>query len=164
MALLSEGVEDAQEKILRLVRRARKVGLRVNVKKTQIMRLNCPDDRRVSIDGRELEEVGEFCYLGSLLTPYGGSVEDVANRLRKARGAFESLRGVWSSREISRKTKLVFYCSIVESTLLYGSECWSLTRSLEKHLQVFYLNRILNFDLLETTEQTDIIFKIIDRK
>ena len=138
------------------------------------MRLNCPDDRRVSIDGWELEEVGEFCYLGSLLTPYGGSVEDVANRLRKARGAFESLRGVWSSREISRKTKLVFYCSIVESTLLYGSECWSLTISLEKRLQVFqrkclrrilvffYPNRILNFDLLERTGQTDIIIKIID--
>ena len=52
------------------------------MKKTQIMCLNCPDDRRVSIDGRELEEVGEFCYLGSLLTPYGGSVKDVANRLK----------------------------------------------------------------------------------
>ena len=74
------------------------------------------------------------------------------------------------------KQSCFFYCSIVESTLLYGSECWSLTRSLEKRLQVFqrkclrrilgffYPNRISNSDLLERTGQTDMIIKIIDRK
>lgn len=38
---------------------------------------------------------------------------------------------------INQKTKLTLYCSIVELTLLYGFECWALTKTLEKRLQVF---------------------------
>ena len=53
---------------------------------------------------------------------YGESVEEVAGRLLKVKGAFENLRTMWRSREISVKTKLLLYCSIVESTILYGCE------------------------------------------
>ena len=70
------------------------MGLKVNVKKTKILRMNCPDDRDVTIGGERLEEVEDFCYLGGILTQYGGSAEDVAARLQKARGAFENLRAV----------------------------------------------------------------------
>ena len=64
------------------------------------------------------------------MTRYGGSVEDVANRLKKVRHAFSSLSGVWKSKEISRKTKPILCSSIVQSTLLYGCECWALTKVL----------------------------------
>lgn len=39
-------------------------------------------------DSDFLEEVDEFIYPGSLMTRYGGSAEDVANRLKKARHVF----------------------------------------------------------------------------
>ena len=45
LALTSEGIDDTQEKIVRLVRKAKKLGLKVNVKKTKILRMNCPDDK-----------------------------------------------------------------------------------------------------------------------
>ena len=128
LALMSEGVDDAQEKIVKLVRKGKKVGLKVNVKKTKVLRMNSVDGWRIKIGNEELGEVEEFCYLGGILTAFGGTEEDIAGWLQKARGAFENLRAVWASREISLNTKLTFYCSIVKSTLLYGCECWTLTR------------------------------------
>ena len=57
LALTSEGVDKTQEKIGRLVRKAKKVGLNVNVRKMKILRLNCPDNRKIFIREEELEEV-----------------------------------------------------------------------------------------------------------
>ena len=51
--LASEGVDDTQEKIIRLVRKAKSVSLKVNVKKTKVHRMNCPDDR-IQISGESL--------------------------------------------------------------------------------------------------------------
>ena len=176
LALTSEGIDDSQEKITRLVRRAKKVGLKVNVKKTKLLKVNCNDNREVRVGGDALEVVGDFCYLGGTLTEQGGTSEDIAGRLQKARGAFENLRTLWSSREISLSTKLTFFSSIVMSTLLYGCECWTLTGGLEKKIQVFqrkclrrilgifYPNRISNVELLRTTRQIDIAVEISDRK
>ena len=56
----------------------------------------------------------------------------MANRLKKVRhDAFSSLSRESNSKVLSRKTKLILYSSIGESTLLYGCECWVLTKGLE---------------------------------
>ena len=138
--------------------------------------MNCPQDRRIQISGESLAEVEDFCYLGGILTQFGGSVEDVAGRLQKTRGAFENLSAVWKSKELSLSTNMTFYCSIVETTFLYGCECWTLTKNLEKRIRVFqrrFLRRILmifyptvisNVELLRTTGQVDIAVKVTERK
>ena len=169
-------MDDVQEKIGRLVRKAKKVGLKVNVRKTKVLRLNCPESRKICIRGEELGEVEEFCNLGGFLTGYGRSVEDMAGRLQKARDAFENLRTVWSSREISVKIKLLLYSNIVDSTLLYRCECWTMAKGLEKRLQVFqrrclriilrlfYSTLTSNANLLQRSGQRGIILKVVDRK
>ena len=119
----------------------------------------------------------DFCYLGGILTQFGGSVEDVAGRPHKVRGAFENLSTVWKSRELSSSTKMTFYCSIVESTLLYGCECWTQTKNLKKKefrcfcgdvwggfSGFFYPTVISNVELLRRTEQVGIAVKMTELK
>ena len=45
---------------------------------------------------------------------------------------------VWRSTLYSRRTKLKIYQSFVVSTLLYGSECWSLKERALKSLSTFH--------------------------
>ena len=68
--------------------------------------------------------VSSFKYLGSIFTSDGTIDAEVAHRIAAASIAFVRLRKakVWSSRALSRFTKLQFFQSIVISVLLYGAE------------------------------------------
>ena len=57
----------------------------------------------------------------------GGADRDVAERIKKARGAFETLNTVWRSTTYSNNTKIRIFNTNVKSVLLYGCETWKLT-------------------------------------
>jgi hypothetical protein len=86
------------------------------------MRINSDIEHRLSINGKDIEQVESFLYLGSMVTEDGGAKEDVRNQIRKANGAFIQLYPVWKNRNISRKTKLRLFNSNVVSVLFYGCE------------------------------------------
>uniref|UniRef100_A0A0L8FHG1 DUF6451 domain-containing protein n=1 Tax=Octopus bimaculoides TaxID=37653 RepID=A0A0L8FHG1_OCTBM len=46
------------------------------------------------------------------------------------------LNSIWKSSILSKRTKIRFYESNIHSSLLYGSECWKTTKSIEKKLEV----------------------------
>jgi hypothetical protein len=50
----------------------------------------------------EIEEVGSFVYLESVVSESGGTEEDVASRIKKANGVFV----VWRNLNISKEVKL----------------------------------------------------------
>jgi phosphotransferase system HPr-like phosphotransfer protein len=45
-------------------------GMKINLKKTKVMRISTNEGRKITIkiDGEKLEEVKQFCYLGSTIT------------------------------------------------------------------------------------------------
>ena len=93
----------------------------------------------VTIDAEQvtIQNVGQFCYLGSIISTNGGTDEDVRSRIAKARVAFNKLQKIWSMRNISRITKIRIFNSCVKSVLLYGSETWKVSDKITKQLQVF---------------------------
>ena len=68
------------------------------------MKLMMTDGRSVPIDGRELENVDKFVYLGSTLCEDGDVQKEVRARIGKASAAFNGLKNVWKSSDITRKT------------------------------------------------------------
>ena len=84
-----------------------------------------------------IEEVQEFCYLGSMVSSDGECELDVETRIRKARGRFALMRNIWSDTRLSRNTKLRLFKSNVVSVLLYGCETWKVSSSISSKLQVF---------------------------
>ena len=54
---------------------------------------------------RVIEDVEQFCYLGSVITKDGGAEADVNSRINKARNAFHRLNRIWAVRNINIKTK-----------------------------------------------------------
>ena len=144
---LSETMSDMKTFLDNLVTCANDVGLKINVGKTKLMRMNQPMSTRSSvqglhIDGEVIEEVDKFVYLGSIISKDGGADDDVLNRIRLANLAFGSLRHIWTSKRLSRRLKMKIFNSNVKSVLLYGCETWKVTKKITQRLQVF-VNRCL---------------------
>ena len=98
-----------------------------------------------TIGGSILKEVEDFKYLGSWVNT---SEKDIKIRKALAWKALNGMKSVWSS-QLSRETKLSFFFATVESVLLYGSECWTLTSQLQRSLDGCYtrmLRQVLNIE------------------
>ena len=162
LALISRRLQDLQEKTCRLSNFAAKTGLAINISKTKSM--HAPDqDSHILIDNHRIETVENFIYLGSVISIDNGAEKDIKNRLNKAKGCFAVLQPVWRNNQYSRKTKIRIFKSNVLSILLYGAECWRITRAdvrmLEKFqnkclrqiCRIFYPEMIFNLNLLQLT-------------
>ena len=103
-------------------------------------------------------------------------MEDELNaRTNKANNAWNKFKTFWKQKHISTKTKLKIYNSIVVTTLLYGSETWTLTTEQAIKLDSFgtkclrhimgykWDDKIRNEDLYKLTSQVPIT-KQIQRK
>lgn len=142
ICMMAHRFDDIEQKLLSLERNARKVGLKINVKKTKLMRIGTNNTTPLLLNGSRIEDVDSFCYLGSSLTKDGGSGKDIEDRINKARVAFYALYKVWRANNISRATKLRIFNSSVKSVLLYSCTTWSTTKTTRQKLQVF-INRCL---------------------
>ena len=138
LALLSHTHQHMQEKTSRLSDFAQQIGLKISQKKTEVMTLNISDPLPIQANGEDLPITEEFTYLGSTVRHDGGAGKDIKNRLNKARNALRMLNNIWRSQQYSTKTKLKLYQSCVLSTLLYGSECWRMTKNDLSKLSVFH--------------------------
>jgi len=129
IALLSSRYDDIRDNISRLADEAARVGLKINAKKSKVMRVNAKNNQRIEINAEQVEEVEEFVYLGALLDKEGGTTKDIQHRLSKARQAFYRMRRMWDTSEIGRKTKVKLFKAIVRSVLMYGCEARKLTKT-----------------------------------
>ncbi|KAI5729125.1 hypothetical protein M8J77_025799 [Diaphorina citri] len=147
ICLLSQNLKDMKDKIEDLRKDAMEVGLKINVKKTKRMDINCKRNEDIFLNGEVIEKVESFQYLGSIITTSGGAEEDIKIRILKARRAFIQLNPIWKSSHLRRKTKLRIFETNVKSVLLYGCQTWKVTKALTGTLQTFInscLRRILN--------------------
>ena len=137
IVLLSQRHSDSQVKTSRMTSAAKSIGLKVNIKKTKVLRVNANNQHPIQINDMDVDDVQEFVYLGSKMTVDGNVKMEVKERIRKARHAFSLLRQTWKSRKISTKTKLRIFQTNVISVLLYGAESWKTTKGLEDRLDAF---------------------------
>ena len=136
LTLLADTIEEAQRFLGRLEESAASVGLHINNGKTKYMSTGLGSghaDIKAS-DGQPLEEVNDFVYLGAWI---GNSEKDFEVRKAKAWGALNKMNKIWKSN-MSRKTKVRLFRTTVETILLYGSEAWTVTKSLAKRLDGCY--------------------------
>ena len=83
VALISSMQRHVQLKTDRLVENAERTGLRVNVRKCKVMRVNARNNEAITANDLELEDVEKFIYLGATVCKQGGGQEDIKARLGK---------------------------------------------------------------------------------
>ena len=92
---LSSNHLDAQQKVEHLSKPANSIGLKVNTKKTQVLRKNTRVNDPVMIDKKHLEDIEEFTYLGTNVTTTCDCDQEVNTRISEANHAFAMLKPVW---------------------------------------------------------------------
>ena len=84
--------------------------------------------------------VEKFLYLGSTITSTLSLDEEITSRIGKAKAVFEKLvKTVQKTMRLRTKTKILIYQTCVLSTLLHGSETWTLHAGQERRLNGFYM-------------------------
>ena len=77
------------------------------------------------IDQKQLENVGCFKYLGSLLTNDGRCTREIKSRIAMAKAAFSKKKTLFTSKVDLNLRKKLIKCYIW-SMALYGAETWTL--------------------------------------
>ena len=146
IGLLSSKHQDDRQMAELLSKTANTLGLKVNTKKAQVPRKNPGVSDPVMIDGRHIENVEEFTYLGTIETTSGDCNLEINTLISKSNQAFAMLKPVWRVTNLSIHTKIKIIISKVLSVLLYGAECWKTSIAIQRELEIFqtkFLRRIL---------------------
>lgn len=179
--IIGRNVLDAKESFIGIETAAARMGLRVNEAKTKYMvtastkhatRLG----QNLTVDDYNFEVVGEFVYLGSTVTSQNNISHEIQRRIVSANRCFYGLRKILSSRNLTRRSKLTIYKTLILPVAMFGSETWTMSKKDESQLGVFerkifrwilgpvredgLWRRRYNFELYQQMEDADIVSKI----
>ena len=139
LCLFTNTLLEAQTMLLRLEEVSAEVGLAINEDKTKWMRFNLHQQGALkSLSNKDIKPVEDFLYLGSWIDT---TAQDLSVRIAKAWAASNKLDTIWKSG-LSRELKVHVFRATVEHVLLYGAECWTLTKQLQKRLDGCYTRLI----------------------
>ena len=136
ICLLENAIKQAQEQLDSLKDNARKVGLEINIKKTEYM-TNINTQESLNIDGTNIERVEDFKYLGARMK---STDKDVETRIALAWSAFWSLKKIWKSQHLTEYIKINLFNASCVSILLYGSETWLINDRMKMKINDFANN------------------------
>ena len=115
LALLSHNHCQMQEKTSLLETTSAGTGLKINRKKSELMKMNTTTNAPVTVGEEPIKEVESFVYLGSVIDQQGGTDQDVTDRIGKARAVFVMLKkhlGIWRNQHANQTPHLQLQCEV----------------------------------------------------
>ena len=163
-AALATHSEAAMQRLIdRFAAACREFGLTISLKKTEIMSQDVSVAPNISIGDHTLEVVEKFTYLGSTMSNNLSLDPELNCRIGKATTAMARLtKRVWENGMLTINTKMKVYQACVLSTLLYGSEAWTLYAHQERRLSTFHLRclrRLLGLTWQDHITNIDVLAK-----
>ena len=141
--MLSETERGLQMIMDALTRVGKLYDMKINVKKTKVMRVCRHGNERegrnslnIMIDGEKVEQVNQFRYLGSLISDDGSCLAKIKSRIAMAKDAFNNRRELLTKR-MNKELKKRIIKTVVWSVALYGAETWTLRQSEKNRLEAF---------------------------
>ena len=108
-----------------------KVGLKLNIQKTKIMASGPISSWQ--IDGKALETVRDFIFLGSKITADGDCSHEIKRCFLLGRKVITTLDSILKSRDITLPTKVRLVKAMVFQVVMYGCESWTVKRAEPKN-------------------------------
>ena len=127
--LMAESEEELKSLLMKVKEESEKVGLKLNIQKTNIMASGLITSWQ--IDGETVETVTDFLFLGSKITSDGDCSHEIKIHTFLGRKAMTNLDSILKSRDITLPTK-------VFPVVMYGCESWTIKKA--EHRRIDYLN------------------------
>ena len=114
----------------------------------------------LSINGKEIEKVREFTYLGTVISADGSSAPDIKRRLGLADKALYRMRKIVWNRSIARWVRMQVVKSFIYPVATYGCETWTLRKADRETLRIWWMKiiwRLYGTWLTQKVRNDDII-------
>jgi hypothetical protein len=137
-AVTADSNEGLQRLMDALSKSCKDYDMRINKKKTKVMRVCRGTDKSVNItvDGIQLEQVHQFQYLGSTLSEDAYCSQEIKRRIAMGKAAFNQRKELMC-QGLTVVLKKRIMKVLVWSVVLYGSETWTIRQEDERRLEAF---------------------------
>ena len=125
--LMAESEEELKSLLMRVNEESEEVGLKLNIQKTKIM----PSGPITSweIDGKTVEPVADFIFLGSRITADGDCSHEVKRCLLLGRKVMTNLDSILKSINITLPTRVCLVKAMVFPVVMHGCESWTVKKA-----------------------------------
>ena len=105
----------------------KKVGLKLNIRKTKIIASGPITSWQ--IDGKTMETVTDFIFGGSKITADGDCSLEIKRHLLVGRKAMTNLDSIFKSRDVTLSTKVCLVKAMVFPVVRCGCESWTIKKA-----------------------------------
>ena len=105
-ALLAHTQQEMQKENNIVAATSARMGINIHKGKSKVLKVNATIISPIMLEGEAVEEFESFVYLDSVVDKQGGTDADVKIRIGKAREAFQQIKNVWNSDNLSSKLKV----------------------------------------------------------
>ena len=134
---MAESEEELKSFLMKVKEESEKVGLKLNIQKTKIMASGPITSWK--IDGKTMETVRDFIFLGSKITADGDGSHEIKRCLLLGRKAVNNLlKIILKSRDIILPTKIRLVKAMVFPAVMYGCESWTIKKAEHQRIDAFF--------------------------
>jgi len=159
--LMAESEEELKSLLMKVKEESEKVGLKLNIQKTKIMASG--PITSWEIDGKTVETVSDFVFLGSKITADADCSHEIKRRLLLGRKVMTNLDSILKSRDITLPTKVRLVKAMVFPVVMYGCESWTVKKADRRRIDAFELwcwRRLLRVPYTERRSNQSILKEI----
>ena len=124
---MEESEEELKSLLMKVKEESKKVGLKLNIQKTNIMASSPINSWQ--IDGETVETVSDFILGGSKITADGDCSHEIKRRLLFGRKLLTNLDSIFKGRDITFPTKFCLVKAMVFPVVMYGCESWTVKKA-----------------------------------
>ena len=124
---MAESEEELKSLLMKLKEESEKVGLKLNIQKTQIMASG--PITSWEIDGETVETVRYFIWGCSKITADGDCSHEIKKHLLLGKKVMTNLDSIFKSRHITFPTKVRLVKTVVFPVVIYGCESWTIKKA-----------------------------------
>ena len=124
---MTESEEELTSLLMKVKEESEKVGLKLNIQKTKIIAFNPITSWQ--IDGKTMETVRDFIFLGSKITADGDCSHEIKTCLLLRRKAMTNLDSILKSRDITLPRKVSLVKALVFPEVMYGWGSWTIKKA-----------------------------------
>ena len=118
--VMAKSEEEQQSLLMKVKEESDKVSLKLDIQKTKIMASG--HITSWEIDGKTVETVSDFIFLGSKITTDGDCSHEIKRRLLHGRKVMTNLDSIFKSRDITLPTEDGLFKAMVFPVVIYGCE------------------------------------------
>ena len=134
---MAESEEELESLLMKVKEESEKVGLKLNIQKTKIMASGPITSWQ--IDGKTVETVADFIFLGFKITADGDCSHEIKRHLLLGRKVMINLDSILKSRDITLSTKVCLVKAMVFPVVMYGYENWTVKKAERRRIDAFEL-------------------------